>query len=535
MSKVVLQPDMPLKIAILAMGGQGGGVLAGWIVEMAERTGWWAQTTSVPGVAQRTGATIYYLELLPGEAVTAAGRSPVLAMAPTPGDVDLVVAAELMEAGRAMQRGLVTPERTTLIASGHRNYAIGEKAAPGNGIVDPNKVIDAGRVTAKRMLCLDLQRIAECAGSVISASLFGAIAGAGVLPFAREAFEETIRYGGKGAQASLRAFALGFDAARAAPEVPAPVEEEARPIAEPAAQASHPAVQALLDEVRQRFAPATHDMLVAGLRRLIDYQDVAYASEYLARLADVHAHDAALGGARRDWALTRAMAQRLAVAMSYDDVIRVADLKTRGSRFARVRETVGAAPGQLVHLTEFMHPRFDELCGTLPVRLGCWLERSPRLCGFITRRMKHGLRVHTTSLGWFLVLYALAGMRRFRRAMLRHEIETGAIQRWFDRVILLAACDYALAVEATHCRRLVKGYSGTHERGEERYARLMEAAERLAGRSDAAATLKMLHAAARADEDGALLAAEWARVFELQDAGDSSRGPLCCTPPLAEE
>ena len=51
----------PIKIAILAMGGDGGGVLADWIVDLAENAGHWAQTTSVPGVAQRTGATIYYV------------------------------------------------------------------------------------------------------------------------------------------------------------------------------------------------------------------------------------------------------------------------------------------------------------------------------------------------------------------------------------------------------------------------------------------------------------------------------------------
>jgi indolepyruvate ferredoxin oxidoreductase, beta subunit len=48
-----------IRIAILAMGGEGGGVLADWIVDMGEENGYLAQMTSVPGVAQRTGATIY--------------------------------------------------------------------------------------------------------------------------------------------------------------------------------------------------------------------------------------------------------------------------------------------------------------------------------------------------------------------------------------------------------------------------------------------------------------------------------------------
>ena len=54
-----------ITIAILAMGGEGGGVLADWIVDLAEQAGYLAQLTSVPGVAQRTGATIYYLEIFP--------------------------------------------------------------------------------------------------------------------------------------------------------------------------------------------------------------------------------------------------------------------------------------------------------------------------------------------------------------------------------------------------------------------------------------------------------------------------------------
>jgi indolepyruvate ferredoxin oxidoreductase beta subunit len=109
----------PITIAILAMGGEGGGVLADWLVGMAETAGWHAQTTSVPGVAQRTGATVYYLEIFPANLPGARGRRPVLAMMPTSGEIDLAVASELMEAGRAVQRGLVTPDRTVLVASTH--------------------------------------------------------------------------------------------------------------------------------------------------------------------------------------------------------------------------------------------------------------------------------------------------------------------------------------------------------------------------------------------------------------------------------
>src|SRR5260370_29353090 len=113
------------------MGGEGGGVVGDWIVGLAEHSGYYAQTTSVPGVAQRTGSTIYYIEIFPEAAVRAAGKEPVLAMMPVPGELDIVLASELMEAGRAIQRGLVTPDRTTLSASTNRVYSRTAKTACG--------------------------------------------------------------------------------------------------------------------------------------------------------------------------------------------------------------------------------------------------------------------------------------------------------------------------------------------------------------------------------------------------------------------
>ena len=185
-----------ISLAILAMGGQGGGVLADWIVWLAESQGWAAQSTSVPGVAQRTGATIYYIEMAPLKD----GAEPVFALMPTPGDLDVVMAAELMEAGRSVLRGLVTPDRTTLIASTHRALAVVEKQAPGDGVADPAAVSLATAFAAKRVIAFNMEAMAKAQGSVISASMFGALAASEALPFARPAFEEAIRAGGTGVE-----------------------------------------------------------------------------------------------------------------------------------------------------------------------------------------------------------------------------------------------------------------------------------------------------------------------------------------------
>jgi indolepyruvate ferredoxin oxidoreductase beta subunit len=491
-----LGAEKPIAIAILAMGGQGGGVLADWIVALAEREGWVAQSTSVPGVAQRTGATIYYLEIIKARS----DARPVLALMPTPGDVDLVLAAELMEAGRSMLRGLVTPERTLLIASTHRSFAVGEKSQPGDGVGDPLAVVDAADFAARKTIAFDMEKLALENGSVISAAMFGALAASGRLPFGREAFEATIRDGGKGIEPSLRAFSAAFARAQTGDnEKPSrtPVKRWTPP---PEAVASKE-LNGLLKRLRTEFPAAAHPVLYAGVAKLVDYQDAAYAGAYLDRLGALLRADTAA----RDYAFTLAAAKYLAVAMAYDDVIRVADLKIRSDRFARVRTEVGAASDQIVYTTEYMHPRLEEVCGMLPERLGRWIEARPGLYRFLDRRISKGRRVRTGTLLWFLALYVVAGMRGWRQGSLRDARERAHREAWLDNALRTLPVNYDLAVEVVACRRLVKGYSDTHARGLSKFDRTLSALPSLVGRDDGAAWLRRLREAALKDEDGVAL------------------------------
>ena len=494
---VRLDTDKPISLAVLAMGGQGGGVLSDWIVALAEDCGWCAQTSSVPGVAQRTGATIYYIEMLPAKD----GRAPVLSLMPTPGDVDIVLAAEWMEAGRSMLRGLVTPDKTVLIASTHRAFAVGEKEKPGDGIGDPLVVTDAAGIAARRTIAFDMEALANKHGSVISAAMFGALAAAKVLPFPRAAFEKVIAAGGKGIAPSLKAFGAGFDGVTAKPA--APLSRTPAKRFDPLPQsAGHPALDALLARIRGSFPAAVHPILFAGVKRLVDFQDPAYAGEYLDRLADILALDEK--GAR-GYALTETAAKHLAVAMAYDDVIVVADLKTRARRFQRVRDEVLAEPDQLVYATEYMHPRGEEVVGLLPAALGAWIERRPKLLTVIDRLVNKGRRVQTGTVRWFLALYLVSSLRRFRRGTLRHRHERAHIEAWLDLARRHVEGNYPLAVEILAARRLVKGYSDTHARGLSKYDRVVSAVPRLGGRADGADWLRRLVQAARLDEDGIAL------------------------------
>ncbi|MBK8019156.1 MAG: indolepyruvate oxidoreductase subunit beta family protein [Betaproteobacteria bacterium] len=491
-------PGRSLRIAILAMGGEGGGVLADWLVDMAEHAGWHAQTTSVPGVAQRTGATIYYVEILPDPEP---GRLPVLALMPFPGDVDVVIASELMEAGRAVQRGLVTPDRTTFIASSHRVYSMTEKTAMGDGRVDAGKLLDACKASAKTWICGDFAEAAERAGSVVSSALLGALAGSKALPWPVEAFRDAIRRGGVGVDTSLAAFDAGLTLA-AAPVAPA--------VGIPEGPKPGPRLQALAQRIAHGFPQEVRPTLEAGIVRLADYQDIDYAMEYLDRLAALAKQLSASNSL--DPRLFETTARHLALWMTYEDTIRVADLKTRRSRFARVSREVRLRDDQLLDVSEFMHPRVEEVADTLPAGLGRWLLRTSWARSLTGRVFGRGRVVRTSSLRGYLQLYAVAALRPMRRRTLRFVEETRRIDAWLTRIAEVAARDLDLAIALAECQRLVKGYGDTHARGLANFETVMSAAHRLQGRPGAGAAVRELLEAALADERGDKLGEAKARL-----------------------
>jgi indolepyruvate ferredoxin oxidoreductase, beta subunit len=493
----------PITLTIAALGGQGGGVVTDWLVMAARKAGYFVQATSVPGVAQRTGATIYYLEFFPR--VDAPGtKEPVMALMPNPGDVDIVVASEWMEGGRAINRGLVTKERTTLIASTHRDYTIGEKIALGEGRVSSRELFEIASATAAKLIGFDMAQVADAAGGRISAVIFGSIAGAGVLPWDLEDYHHAIKESGVGVEASLSAFEAGRQAVIAA---------QAKPLTASAFAGHQGTLDAsdyrleavssrLRAQIQERFPAALHDLLGMGAARLADYQDDAYAASFLDRLERVLARDAAKPADPR---LTAATARALALWMSFEDVMRVAQAKTRRGRAERIRREVRADPADLVQVREFVKPRVEEICGTLPAGLGRRVLASPRAHRWLGR-FTAGRRISTSTISGFVLLRSIAALRRLRRGTLRFQIENQRIEAWLVQIKQLAPRDYDLAVELAECQTLVKGYGDTHERGWASFSQISALAPKLVGDPQAAAHLRVLREAALADDSGSQLA-----------------------------
>ena len=541
----------PLTLAILALGGEGGGVLADWIVAAAEGAGYLAQNTSVAGVAQRTGATIYYVEMFPPAVSTNGGSGnsspptrvrsePIMSIFPTPGEVDVVITSELMECGRAIQRGFATPDRTTLITSTNRVYSVDEKISLGDGRVDDTELLAAAQRSAKRLVAEDFAAMADAADSVISASLFGAVAGSGALPFTREQFEAPIRSFGRSVEPSLAAFSSGFDAAvaalqtRSAPAARADTSPagallpmstwEGASKGPEAAKASDerrrneiaatdpgslvgPELRGLAERTRDMPA-AARSMILHGLVRTAVYQDLPYAERYLARVTRFAEVEPDPDGAAR---LTLEAARHIALWMCYQDTIHVALQKTRRARMERVRKEAKAQRNQVLEVHEFLHPQIDEITDTLPTALGATLRRS-RLFQRLVRKVTHkGMILNTTSLFGYTALTTMARCRPLRPRSLRFGREQAAIDAWIEQALAVAD-DGDLAREIVECQQVLKGYGATYAHGSESFEKLIGAARSLSGSADAATRLSDLRSAALADEHGQALDAQLATV-----------------------
>ena len=456
----------PISLLIAALGGEGGGVLSGWIVAAIEHHGLVAQATSIPGVAQRTGATTYYIETFPVPTSELGERRPVLSLYPTVGDVDVMVASELVEAGRAIQGGFVTPDRTTLIASAHRTYAIAERAAMADATFDSQRVVEAATARAKRAVLADFGALARDNGTSLNAVLLGVIAATAALPVPPEAFEHAIRAQGIAVEPNLAGFRLGLEfAARGA--------TGALP-ATPGKRRNTRSAGEVEDRARATFPAGLHEIVIEAVRRLAEYQDPAYAGRYLDRLETVMKAERGAGG---DLTLTRETGRVLALWMAYQDVIRVAQLKADPARHARVLEEIHAGEDDPITLTEFLKPGIDELCSILPPMLArAVLWAAGR--GDWRRRLNVGLRIKTTTINGFMRVWLLAKLRPWRPRTHRFGVEQAAIETWLGHIGRSAAMDLGLAVEIASCAELIKGYGDTREHGMASYLRIVAGGDR---------------------------------------------------------
>lgn len=495
----------PLRLLVCAMGGEGGGVLTGWIIAAARAQGLAAQATSVPGVAQRSGGTTYYVEMAQRDAQ---GRSPVFALTPVPGQIDVVLASELAEGARAARMGFCTPDRTAAITSTHRVFLIQEKMAMGDGRIDPAALEEALRVRSRRSIYLDMEAIAQRHGVPISPVMLGALAGAAALPIERAHFEMAIEASGIAVEKNKAAFAAAFEQVSRG-------RADAPKIADQPAAVCKPddfIIESIASERPELagYTGATRDVVARGIDRLMDYQGQSYVDLYRTRLEPFRT---------RDPELLCEIARQLALRMSYEDVIRVAQHKARPERYVRIRNEVGTSTGEPFEVLDFFKPGVREIADIMPPWLARPMLRMTDRSAAVAKAHV-GMRVRTTTILGYLRVWMLAKLKPWRPRTWRYRVEQFEIESWLS--LVRRACengDTALAREIVELARLIKGYGETHQRGSANYARIVEllvqpALTQPSSLALAPAAVRAARDAALADPEGKSLDAAIARALE---------------------
>ncbi len=459
-----MNQTQPISILLCALGGEGGGVLSEWLIDIARHAGYAAQATSIPGVAQRTGATTYYLEVFPMPLAQLNGRRPVFGLNPLPGRLDVLVSSELLETARQIGNGLASHTHTLILTSSARALTTMEKMEMGDGRRQEAGLVQLVREHSRAHHVIDMAKLTRDAGTVVSATMLGCIAGSGVLPFARADFETTIGESGSNAKASLRGFALGFDA-----------------VAQQRAQVSiiegsllnsellmH-AAQGLEANLAAIFPQNVHDLLVLGHARMLEYQGADYAKLYTDRLQRVLAAERQSDPTGTNgFAITREMVRWLALWMAFDDIVRVADLKSRASRWARVTGEVKAKPDELLKVYDHFKPGAPEFAALLPAGL------ATKVMNWDKRRVASSkapwalpLKIGTHSVFGMLSLRVLASLKWLRVRGSRFAHEQAMIGQWMDAVVTGTQTHWQLGHELAQCGRLIKGYGATNERAKD--------------------------------------------------------------------
>ena len=497
----------PVSLLICALGGEGGGVLTEWLIDVARHAGFAAQSTSIPGVAQRTGATTYYIEVFPVPLSQLGGRRPVFSLNPVPGALDAMVSSELLETTRQIANGMSSPERTLVISSSSRALTTEERMQLGDGRAESADLLKVVERFSRRHHVFDMNAAAREAGTVVSAVMLGAIAGSRLFPFEREAYEAVVgRGGGKSAQASLRGFAKAFelvggagsvlaseDGLRVRPAMTATVSHPGPRIKSgagptPGSMLAHqdglrvkPAMTAARVEPAMTgslpdFPPQVQHMLTLGHARMLEYQGRSYADLYLRRLRSVLEAECQVDPAGlHDFATTREMARWLALWMAFDDIVRVADLKSRDTRWQRVKGEVKATDDDLLKVYDHFKPGIPEFAALLPPSLAA------RLTAWDRRRVGRGklpwalpLKIGTHSISGMLSLRALARLKWLRVRGSRYANEQSMIERWLAGIVEGTRRDWRLGHEIALCGRLIKGYGATNERGKENLLHVLD-------------------------------------------------------------
>lgn len=473
-------------VLIAAIGGQGGNVLTEWIFQAATTQGYRAVSVGLPGLAQRGGATSFYLEI----AEDADGADPIFCQFPVPGHVDVIVAQEYLELGHVLQAGYGGP-RTTIVASTHRIHSVTEKMPIAGGVTNPEELEGLARRFSARFVGVDAVTVAQAEGLdelASNAVLLGLLATSGALPIDDEHYMDGIKATAVAVERNIEAFhvgrrqslragepmaaavppatggepvAMGETTAEAVACDPlAPLIQE-RAMLLPAAQ--RPAFHDVCRTLQARFEPGLAPILVEAVVRLIDFQDRAYAERYL---RDVERMAASLPPPPPGWggaSMVEIFAKNLATMMTYEDAVRVAQIKTSQARLDGIKARVGIKRDQTYEIVDFLKPDLAEIYGLFPYGL---IAPIGAVTGLTRREDLPTLAMapRTTTIRGYLLLRLLLLFKPLRPSSYRYRLERRLMDEYVRQVRRFAPIDYELGCMAATTGQMIKGYGAVRRR-----------------------------------------------------------------------
>jgi len=471
-----------IKIFIPAVGGQGGGVLTEWLVQAFFLEDYDVQGISLPGLSQRGGSTVYYLEAHPRSA--SVGKQIIFAQFPVPGEVDVIISQEFLELGRALQLGYGS-DKTTIVTSTHRVYSTLEKMPVGSGIYADENLRKIASSFSSRFIELDAMKLSKENGMedlAVNAILLGAVSASGVLPIKKESFVKSVEMVGVAVKASLKAFEVGYEHVSSRKAIgqkkPAVLWENfVRDRADKLGEYDREEYLGRVSKLESEFPANLREILAESVFRLLEYQDSDYADEYLEDVRAVHQLDeSAKGGGFK---LTENYAKNLALLMSYEDGIRVADLKIKSDRFKRIKEEMRLRDDQVFRVVDYLKPDAEEIYGLLPNFLVAPVVSftETRLFKKIWPRKKpltFGQTPVTTSFSGYARLWFLTKMKFMRRRSFRYKKEHALIKKYGEAVRYYASLDYRVGCLVAKSASMVKGYGKVRRRTMNAFTRFID-------------------------------------------------------------
>ncbi|MDH5748670.1 MAG: hypothetical protein OEY85_05100, partial [Rhodospirillales bacterium] len=339
------------------------------------------------------------------------------------------------------------------------------------------------------LILRDLKTVSEHAGSIINAVLLGALAATGKLVAGQEVFEAVVREGGKAVESNLAGFSAGMNLVGNAKQESLPLKRNVKELNTD----KYDSLSAFPDKL--------HKILSLGISRTIEYQSPKYSDLFLARVRRILAADKTASD-KKSYELSNEVARYLALRMTYEDVLRVAALKTRAERLMDIRNKSGG-PRDVVEVLDYFKPGIEEIRAVLPPIISAVLK--PFEAQTFHRPFKGGITIKSTSITGYYTLRFLAKLKWWRPSSSRFKAEQRNIDDWLAEIINLAKQDYELALEYTKCANLLKGYGDTYRQGLTNFGTITSALGKLQQRSNAAENLKTLREAALKDPDGSSL------------------------------